>query len=80
MSASWGGDFWDHHLPLTDEALAEAFRLHGFEVVRSHAKFIPYTMVNRRPVPGALISLYLRLPLLWRIFGKQFLVVGRRAN
>ena len=73
-------DFWDHHLPLTDEALSEALRLHGFQIIRSLPKFIPYTMVNKRSVPRSLISAYLKIPLLWRIFGKQFLVVGRRVN
>ncbi|MBS1859443.1 MAG: class I SAM-dependent methyltransferase [Acidobacteria bacterium] len=70
-------DFWDHHLPLTDEALCELFRLHGFEIVFSAPRFLPYTMVNQRPVPILLVSIYLRLPILWRFFGKQFLVVAR---
>ncbi len=69
-------DFWDHHLPLTDEALGEALRLHGFQIISSVPKFIPYTMVNRRAVPLVLVSMYLRIPLLWRIMGKQFLVIG----
>jgi SAM-dependent methyltransferase len=73
-------DFWDHHLPLTHEALAEALRIHGFRVVSSLARFLPYTMVNRRPVPIALVSLYLHFPLAWRIFGKQFLIVGRKVR
>ncbi len=73
-------DFWDHHLPLTDEALAEALRLQGFRIASSFPKFIPYTMVNRRPVPMLLISLYLRIPILWRILGKQFLVIGRKSS
>lgn len=73
-------DFWDHHLPLTDEALSEVLRLNGFEIVRSLPRFIPYTMVNKRSVPRSLISMYLELPFLWRMFGKQFLVVGRRVN
>jgi SAM-dependent methyltransferase len=73
-------DFWDHHLPLTDEALGEALRLHGFQIISSVPKFIPYTMVNRRAVPLYLISIYLKVPLLWRIMGKQFLVIGRKAT
>jgi SAM-dependent methyltransferase len=73
-------DFWDHHLPLTHETMSEALRLHGFRIVRSLARFLPYTMVNRRPVPMALVSMYLKLPLAWNIFGKQFLVVGKKVS
>jgi SAM-dependent methyltransferase len=71
-------DFWDHHLPLTNEALGEVLRLHGFHVIRSDPKFLPYTMVNRRPVPTLLISVYLKTPILWRLLGKQFLVVAKK--
>jgi len=71
-------DFWDHHLPLTNDALAEVLRLHGFRIESSIPRFLPYTMVNRRAVPMTLVSLYLKLPFLWRILGKQFLVVGRK--
>lgn len=72
-------NFWDHHLPLTDEALAEVLNIHGFTVVSSIPRFLPYTMVNQRVVPTLLVSLYLKMPLLWRFLGKQFLVVGRKA-
>src|SRR5262249_7598304 len=72
-------DFWDHHLPLTNDTLAEALRLHGFKIAASIPRFLPYTMVNRRPVPMALVSMYLKIPLAWRFFGKQFLVVGQKA-
>lgn len=71
-------DFWDHHLPLTDETVAEALHLQGFRIEESLAGFLPYTMVNRRAVPMLLVSLYLKIPFLWRLFGKQFLVVGRK--
>jgi SAM-dependent methyltransferase len=73
-------DFWDHHLPLTDETVAEAFRLQGFRIEKSLAAFLPYTMVNQRAVPMLLVSLYLKLPFLWRLVGKQFLVIGRKRN
>ena len=71
-------DFWDHHLPLTDTAIGEAFTLQGFTVEESIDRFLPYTMVNRRRFPSILVSLYLKLPIAWKFFGKQFLVVGRK--
>jgi SAM-dependent methyltransferase len=73
-------DYLDHHLPLTDRSLAEALRLTGFEVVRSVARFLPYTVRDRRfPVRGVLVHLYLSLPFVWRVLGRQMLLVARRA-
>jgi SAM-dependent methyltransferase len=72
-------DFWDHHIPLTDAALVEVLSLNGFVVVSSIPRFLPYTMVNQRATPTMLVSIYLKLPLLWRFMGKQFVVVGRKV-
>jgi len=72
-------DFWDHHLPLTEMSLREGLETHGFEITTCYAKFLPYTMVNTRPYPLWMIRLYLRLPFAWRIFGRQFLVIARKA-
>ncbi len=71
-------DFWDHHLPLTDTAVSEALGIQGFSVEESIDRFLPYTMVNKRKFPSILVSLYLKLPIAWKFFGKQFLVVGRK--
>jgi len=69
-------DFWDHHLPLTELSLGEALETRGFKVSLRLAKFLPYTMSGRGRSPLSFIRLYLRLPLAWRVFGKQFLVVA----
>jgi SAM-dependent methyltransferase len=69
-------DFWDHYLPLSDKSLQEVLELLGFRVERSVAKFLPYQMVRRRPVPLALVRLYLKLSWIWPFFGKQFLYCG----
>ncbi len=71
-------DFWDHHLALTDSSITEALRVQGLKIERVYDRFLPYTMVNRRAVPSALVSVYLKMPPLWRIFGKQFLVFARK--
>jgi len=71
-------DFWDHFLCLTEMSVAEALLNNGFRVTRSTAKFLPYSMVDRPQVPIAFIRLYLALPILWRIFGKQFLVMAEK--
>src|SRR5437867_514929 len=75
-SAYW--DFWDHHLPLTESSVAELLEMHGFRIERSLDRFLPYTMVNKRAVPAAFIALYLMLPAMWKIFGKQFLIIAAK--
>lgn len=71
-------DFWDHHLPLTELSLREILEINGFSIDLCWAKFLPYTMSNKPPPPLPLVKLYLKLPLLWRFFGKQFLVLARK--
>jgi SAM-dependent methyltransferase len=71
-------DFWDHYLPLTDRSLVEILTLIGFAVERVEPRFLPYSMSQGLTPPVALISIYLRIPLLWRRFGQQFLVVARK--
>jgi hypothetical protein len=71
-------DFWDHYLPLTELSLAEGLRTNGFSVETCHGRFVPYTMVNTRQYPPFMLAAYLKLPVFWPFFGKQFLVVARK--
>jgi SAM-dependent methyltransferase len=71
-------DFWDHHIALTDRAVTELLRMTGFTIEECLPRFLPYTMSTGRTWPVAFLKLYLRLPLAWRFFGKQFLVIGRK--
>ena len=73
-------DFWDHYLPLTEHSLAEVCTQAGLEVEYSLPQFLPYTMVGKRQSPLVYVSLYLRLPFAWRIFGKQFVVIARKEK
>ena len=72
-------DFWDHYIPLTDLSLVEVLELTGFAIERALPRFLPYTMSRRRNPPLWTLQLYLRLPFVWPLFGKQFLVVARKA-
>jgi SAM-dependent methyltransferase len=71
-------DFWDHHLALTELAMREVLELAGFRVERCVGRFLPYTMVSGIQWPTFLVSLYVRMPWLWRWRGKQFLLVAVR--
>jgi SAM-dependent methyltransferase len=71
-------DFWDHHVPLSDQSLCELLQIHDFTLEQSESKFLPYHMVRVKERPLFLVSLYLRFPFLWKIFGKQFLIVAKK--
>ena len=71
-------DFWDHYLPLTEASLSEGLTARGFAIERCRARFLPYTMAGDRQYPLWMLRLYLRLPLLWRWRGEQFLVIARK--
>jgi len=71
-------DFWDHYLPLTEHSLAEAGKLVGFTVERSLAATLPYSMSQGFQPPLWAVRIYLAMPIFWRFFGKQFLVVLRK--
>lgn len=73
-------DFYDHYIPLTDTALKEALELRGFRVDRLIRRFLPYTMANKQIRFMFLVGLYLKLPVAWPFFGKQFLVVARKPG
>jgi SAM-dependent methyltransferase len=70
-------DYWDHHIPLTDKSLSELLSLSGFEVSHCIDRFLPYSMSDGRNPPLMLVALYLRMPIFWPLFGKQFLVEAR---
>jgi len=73
-------DFWDHYVPLTEASLKEALTTRGFVVDVCIGRFLPYTMSDGRRYPLAFLRAYLRLPLAWRVLGRQFLVVGVRPD
>jgi len=78
-----GGEYWDffdHHTPLTDRSLVEALELAGFEMEEVIPRFLPYTTRSALPQATWLVNLYLRVPLAWRILGKQAFVVGRKPQ
>lgn len=71
-------DFWDHHVPLTETSLKEALVTRGFLIEACIGRFLPYTMADGRRYPLIFLRAYLRMRWTWPLFGKQFLVVGRR--
>ena len=70
-------DCADHTLAFTHGAIAEHLYAAGFEPERVVARYLPYSFRSRLPSSRAATRMYLRTPAAWRIFGKQFLVIGR---
>jgi ubiquinone/menaquinone biosynthesis C-methylase UbiE len=73
-------DYYDHTLPLSDMSVAEGLRQRNFAIERVIPRFLPYTMNNSRPTADIIVQIYLHLPVAWRIFGKQFLVIARKMT
>ena len=71
-------DFFDHYLPLTELSISELMSLSGLQIERSISRFLPYTMSMGLQPSLWKVRLYLRLPFAWRLFGRQFLVIGRK--
>lgn len=77
-----GNAYWDvvdHRLALSEQSLAQMLVSQGFSIQTCIARFLPFTMSEGLQYPTFFVAAYLRLPLAWRIFGKQFLVIGRKA-
>jgi len=69
--------FFDHITPLDDRSLVEALETNGFKAVQTLPRFLPYTTKGRLPKSLFLLRVYLRLPLIWRIFGQQTFIVAQ---
>ncbi len=76
-----GGAYWDyfdHNLALTELSMSEALEMAGMQTEFVLDRFLPYTMVNAPQYPVTLMRIYLKIPILWKVFGKQFLVIAAK--
>jgi len=71
-------DFWDHHVALSDQSLCELLEIHDFTIEQSESKFLPYNMVRVKKRPLFFVPIYLRFSFLWKLFGKQFLIIAQK--
>jgi SAM-dependent methyltransferase len=73
-------EYWDcadHYVALTHVAIEEHLYAAGFEPDRVIPKYLPYSFRGILPPSPALTRTYLKMPLAWKLLGKQFLVIGR---
>ena len=71
-------DFFDHHTPLTEHSLVEALGTLAVRPVKVVGRFLPYTTKTRLPQAPWIVRLYLRMPPLWLLFGRQSLVIAEK--
>ena len=71
-------DCSDHKLILTEVSLSEILFSAGFNKIKIWPKFLPYSFRGKLPVNRLLVRIYLNLPFVWKIFGKQFLVIATK--
>jgi SAM-dependent methyltransferase len=71
-------DFWDHIVPITDRSLEEVLVNLDYRILDVRSKFLPYTTRSALPQSPALVKLYLKVPLIWRVLGRQFLARAQK--
>ncbi len=71
-------DCADHTVILSHIAVTEHLYAAGFDVDAVSARFLPYSFRGLLPPSPALTRIYLRVPALWPLLGKQFLVLARK--
>jgi SAM-dependent methyltransferase len=71
-------DCADHTVILSHIAVTEHLYAAGFDVDAVSPRFLPYSFRGLLPPSPVLTRLYLRAPALWRLLGKQFLVLARK--
>lgn len=71
--------FFDHITPLDDRSLCEVLEVNGFSIGECKPKFLPYTIKSNLPKSIILLKLYLKIPFIQRIIGKQAFVCAKKS-
>ena len=77
-----GGEYWDffdHKVPLTFLSLSEVLHSLGYKISDYRYPFLPYTTKAKYlPLWPPLLTFYLKLKFLQKIFGKQFFLCAEK--
>lgn len=79
-------DYIDHHIALTEFSLVEGLEITGYKVKRLIPQFLPYTAKSKAGSISSfistktLVSRYLKIPLLWKLFGAQTFVLAEKKD
>ena len=69
-------DCADHLLALSHVSVQEHLFAAGYTVTEVIPRFLPFSFRSRLPASPALTRMYLRMPALWPLQGKQFLILA----
>ena len=70
--------FFDHVTPIDDRGLSELLEISGFKITECIPRFLPYTTQGILPKSIALLKIYLKIPILHKIFGKQAFICAEK--
>lgn len=73
-------DCADHITPLTDISMAELLYAAGYDLKLAVPRFLPFSFRSMLPANPLFTRLYLASPWLWRLAGRQFLMVARTPS
>lgn len=73
-------DYFDHLTPVSDRSVVEGLELAGFEIDEVIPKFVPNTVKDSLPKNPLLVKIYLKLPFLFPIFGRQMFIVAKKTR
>jgi len=71
-------DFADHTMIITHLSLEEHLFSAGFKIKQVIPRFLPVSFRGRFPVNKFIVKTYFSLPFLWKIVGKQFLIIAEK--
>ncbi|MBI4832352.1 MAG: class I SAM-dependent methyltransferase [Candidatus Lindowbacteria bacterium] len=72
-------DYFDHQIALSEESMREAIITSGFIIDILKGRFLPYTFRSRFPKGRFFVRMYLKFPILHRVFGKQMFILARKS-
>lgn len=72
--------FFDHVTPLDDRSLMEVLEINGFKIDETIPRFLPYSTKTKLPKSVFLLKIYLKIPILQRIFGKQAFICAKKLT
>ncbi len=71
-------DFADHKMILTNFSLEEHLYSAGFKIIKVIPRFLPVSFRGRLPINKFIVKTYFSMPFLWKIVGKQFLIIAEK--
>ncbi len=74
-------EYWDvidHYIPISDSSLTDLLIINNFKIKTCYPRFMPWSPKTSLSKFTFLLKIYLRVPLFWRIFGKQLFMAAEK--